>query len=60
LIGSLLQERVSYFAIKMLLLQRASITEQNMRVNILETVDLAKPEELIVTLIINEVILNSV
>ncbi len=31
-----------------------------MRVNILETVDLAKPEELIVTLIINEVILNSV
>jgi hypothetical protein len=56
LICSLFQERISYFAINMLLLQRASITEQNMRVNILQAGDLANPEELI----INEAILNSV
>jgi hypothetical protein len=39
----------------MLLLQNATITEQNMRVNILETRGLAKPEDLIM----NKIVLNS-
>ena len=39
--------RVSNFAVYMLLLQNATITEQNMRVNIMESSGLAKPEELI-------------
>ena len=46
LLSSLFQERVSNFAINVLLLQNATITEQNMRVNILESSGLAKPEEL--------------
>jgi hypothetical protein len=56
LLSALFQERVSNFAIHMLLLQKASITEQNMRDNILESGGLAKPSELIV----NKAILNSV
>jgi hypothetical protein len=47
LLSSLFQERVSNFAINVLLLENATITEQNMRVNILESGGLAKPEELI-------------
>jgi len=56
LLSALFQERVSYFAVYMLLLQDATITEQNMRVNILESSGLAKSEELIMY----KAILNSV
>ena len=56
LLSSLFQEHVSNFAIIMLLLQSASITEQNVAINVLESGDLAKPEELIV----DKDILNSV
>jgi hypothetical protein len=42
--------------INMRLLQNATITEQNMRVSILESSGLAKPEELI----INKTVLSSV
>jgi hypothetical protein len=38
--------RVSNFAINVLLLQNASITEQNLGIKILESGGLAKPEEL--------------
>ena len=55
LLRSLFQERVSNFAINVLLLQNATITEQNVAIKILES-DLAKPEELIV----DKAILNSV
>jgi hypothetical protein len=47
LLSTLFQERVSNFAMDMLLLQKAGITEQNARVSILESRGLAKPEELI-------------
>ena len=47
LLSSLFQERVSNFAINVLLLQNAPITEQNMRVYILEEGGLRKPENLI-------------
>ena len=56
LFSTLFQERVSNLAVHMLLLQNATITEQNMRVSILESSGLAKPEELIM----NKAILNSV
>ncbi len=55
LLGVLFQECVSYFTVYMLLLQYATITEQNMRINILESSGLGKPEELIV----DKAILNS-
>ena len=45
--GSFCQECFSNFAINVLLLQNATITEQNMRVDILETGGMAKPEKLI-------------
>jgi hypothetical protein len=47
--STLFQDRVSNFSINMLLLENATITEQNMtlRVNIMESSDLSKPEELI-------------
>jgi hypothetical protein len=45
LLSTLFQERISNFAVYMLLLQNATITEQNMRVSILESSGLAKPEE---------------
>jgi hypothetical protein len=54
LLSSLVQERVSNFAINVLLLQKASITEQNMGTKILEAGGLANPEELIM----NETILD--
>ena len=56
LFSSLFQERVSNFAINVLLLQNATITEQNTRVNILESGGLATPEELIMY----KAVLNSV
>ena len=56
LLSTLFQERVSNFAINVLLLQNASITEQNLGIKILESGGLAKPEELI----IRKAILNSV
>jgi len=56
LLSSLFQERVSNFEINVLLLQKASITEQNMGTKILETGGLANPEELIV----DKAILNGV
>jgi hypothetical protein len=56
LLSSLFQERVSNFAINVLLLQNATITEQNVAINILESGSLAKAEELIVY----KAILNSV
>jgi hypothetical protein len=46
LLGAFFQERVSIFTVYMMLLQYATITEQNMRINILESSGLAKPEEL--------------
>ena len=48
LLSSFLQERISNFAINVLLLQNAKITEQNVAINILESGGLAKPEELMV------------
>jgi hypothetical protein len=56
LLSALFQERVSYFAVYMLLLQYVTITKQNMRVNMLESSGLAKSEELIMY----KAILNSV
>jgi hypothetical protein len=56
LLSTPFQERVSNFAINVLLLQNASIIEQNMGIKILESGRLAKPEELLM----NEAILNSV
>ena len=56
LLSSLFQERVSNFAINMLLLQGASITEQNVAINILQSGGLAKPEKQIV----DKAILNSI
>jgi hypothetical protein len=56
LLSTRFQERVSDFAIDTLLLLNATITEQNVRVSILESSGLAKPEELIM----NEAVLNSV
>jgi hypothetical protein len=56
LLISLFQECVSNFAINVLLLQNATITEQNVGVNILESGGLAKPEELIMY----KAVLNSV
>jgi len=56
LLSTLFQERVSNFAINVLLLQNATITEQNVAINILESGSLAKAEELIVY----KAILNSV
>ena len=56
LFSSLFQERVSNFAINVLLLQNATITEQNVAINILESGGLAKPEELIM----DKAVLNSV
>ena len=47
LFSTLFQEHVSNFAINVLLLQNATITEQNMRVNILEAGGLTKPKKLI-------------
>jgi len=55
LLSALFQERVSYFTVYMLLLQDATIIEQDMRIDILELSGLAKPEELIV----DKAILNS-
>ncbi len=46
LLGALFQERVSNFTVYMLLMQNATITTQNMRINILESSGLAKAEEL--------------
>jgi hypothetical protein len=45
LLSTLCQERVSNFSVYMLLLQNTTITEQNVRVNILESDDLAEPKE---------------
>ncbi len=54
--SALFQERVSYFAVYVLLLQNATITKQNMRINILESSGLAKADELIMY----KAVLNSV
>ncbi len=54
--SSFFQNRVSNFAINVLQLDNSTITEQNMRVKILETGVLTKPEELIMY----ETILNRV
>ena len=56
LLGAPFHERVSYFAVYMLLLQYATITKQNMRLNMLESSGLSKSEELIMY----KAILNSV
>jgi hypothetical protein len=47
LLSTLFQERVSNFAINMMLLH-AMITEKNMRINILESSGLTKPEDLVI------------
>ena len=54
LLSTLFQERISNFAI--CCCRVATITEQNMRINILESSGLAKPEELIMY----KAVLNSV
>ena len=54
LLSTLFQERISNFAI--CCSRVATITEQNMRINILESSGLAKPEELIMY----KAVLNSV
>jgi hypothetical protein len=46
--SALFQEPASYFAIKMLLLQRASIAEQNVEVKIMEAGSLTESKELVV------------
>jgi len=56
LLIALFQERVGYFTVYMLLLQDTTITKQNMRIDVLESSGLAKPEELIV----DKAVLNSV
>jgi hypothetical protein len=53
LLSTLFQERVSYFTIYMMLLQK---TTSNMRINILKTSDLAKSKKLEV----GKVILNNI
>ena len=50
------QERVSYLTVYMLLLQDATISEQDMRINVLEASSLAKPSQLIVY----KAVLNSI
>jgi hypothetical protein len=47
LLSTLFQERISNFAIYMLLLENTTITEQSMSVIISESIGLAKPDELI-------------
>jgi hypothetical protein len=48
LLSDLLQERVSYFTVYMLLLQNATIAKHNMRINILESGGLANSKKLMV------------
>ena len=55
LFRTLFQERVSNFAINILQQQHVTFTEQNMRLGILESSGLAKPEDLIM----NKTVLNS-
>jgi hypothetical protein len=47
LLSALFQERISYFTVYMLLLQDTTIAKQNMRIKILESSGLSKPDELI-------------
>jgi hypothetical protein len=56
LLCALFQERVSYFTVYMLLLQDATISEQDMRIGVLESSSLAKPNQLIV----DKAVLNSI
>ena len=56
LLSTPFQEDVNNFVINILLPQDTTITEQNMRVSILELSGLAKPQELIT----NKAVLNSV
>jgi hypothetical protein len=56
LLSSFFQESVSSFAINMLQLQSASITDQNVAIHILHSGGLAKSEKLIMC----KVILNSI
>jgi hypothetical protein len=44
LLSTLFQERVSNFAVYMLLQQDATITEQDMNIGVLESSSLAKPD----------------
>jgi hypothetical protein len=46
LLSTLFQERVSNFVVNMMLLH-ATITEKNMRINVLESSVLTKPEDLV-------------
>ncbi len=56
LLSALFQERVSYFTVYMLLLQDATISEQDMRIGVLESSSLAKPNQLVV----DKAVLNSI
>jgi hypothetical protein len=53
---ALFQERVSYFTLYILLLQDATINEQDMRIGVLESSSLAKPN----ILVVDKVVLNSI
>jgi hypothetical protein len=56
LLSALFQERVSYITVYMLLLQNTTISEQDMRIGVLESSSLAKPNQLVV----DKAVLNSV
>jgi hypothetical protein len=50
------QERVSYFTVYMLLLQDATISEQDMQIGVLESSSPAKPNQLVMY----KAVLNSI
>ncbi len=56
LLSALFQERVSYFTVYILLLQDETISEQGMRVGVLQSSSLAKPKQLVMY----KAILNSI
>jgi hypothetical protein len=56
LLSAFFQERVSYFTVYMLLLQDATISEQDMGISVLEASSLTESEKLIM----DEAVLNSI
>jgi hypothetical protein len=56
LLSALFQKRVSYFTVDMLLLQDTTISEQDMRIGVLESSSLAKLNQLVM----DKAVLNSI
>jgi hypothetical protein len=56
LLSAFFQERVSYFTVYMLLLQDATISEQDMGISVLEASSLTESEKLIM----DKAVLNSI